>query len=498
MLLGISALSYAQESFEVLATSGQATLINTAGEEKVLSKGDRVKPGETVRVSEDGYVDVAQDEDRENVTRLESGSEVVFQKIDPAVLSVDKGSVFANLKRLPAGSSFEVQTPVAIAVVRGTRYRTAFNEGSGAQVSNFSNSPVYVYGIDADGKRMTDPLILRNEEKTEIAKQGEKPSEPLLMSEDELKKGETSSEGLQESREEAPGPDAGRTEAAEAEKTLAAMADSYQSKDLSAFLSNLSPDMPFRGEMEEFVKRDFQDYDNIRVNLFFKRAVETANGADVQVDWQMQFFPNAAEGALEARGENLNFEFRNEGGKLALVGMRGANPLFGGRSPEIAAMAGAGSAIVRALEEAQDSSNRAARQTAMLIVSSDDTVNSQETPVGVEIIGASAFDGTNTISLQNMPGTTITIQPQLSVRLISNPKNITLENVTLEVTDSRTGTVLRGSGNLLPNTINVLRTHDSQNISAPASGVYTFVIDPEKNFNILNREDATFRERYNI
>ena len=83
------------------------------------------------------------------------------------------------------------------------------------------------------------------------------------------------------------------------------MADAYQQKDLPGFLSHVSADYPYRNELEEFTKRDFRDYEVIRINLFIQRSVKTAEGATVRTDWQMQCFPTATSNSIEIIGRAL-------------------------------------------------------------------------------------------------------------------------------------------------------------------------------------------------
>ena len=78
--------------------------------------GDRVQTGENcqVDVSLNGMAGC----------RLLAGSEIGLENIskDTMHLKITSGNAILNLDKLPAGSSFKVETPTAIAAVRGTQF----------------------------------------------------------------------------------------------------------------------------------------------------------------------------------------------------------------------------------------------------------------------------------------------------------------------------------------------------------------------------------------
>ncbi len=166
---------------EVMSVEGTATLSNSTTSGKVLAEGDLLSVDDVVRVGPSSYVDIAYDRDWNNVTRIEESSSIRIRKLLPPEVELEIGGVFAKLKSLPKDSTFNVQTPTAIASVRGTEYRTTYLEGE-TQVYNVSSSEVYVYGLDAAGqKQETEPVVVRNSEKTFVSRRGDTPMAPRRM-----------------------------------------------------------------------------------------------------------------------------------------------------------------------------------------------------------------------------------------------------------------------------------------------------------------------------
>ena len=160
---------------------GTATLSSSTVSGKPLEEGDLLSVNDVVRGGPASYVDLAYDRDWSNVTRIEENSTLRIKALFPTEVELESGGVFAKLKSLPKDSSFDVQTPTAIASVRGTEYRTTYLEGE-TQVYNVSDSDVFVYGVDSSGhKQETEPVIIRNSQKTFVPHRGDMPMAPRRM-----------------------------------------------------------------------------------------------------------------------------------------------------------------------------------------------------------------------------------------------------------------------------------------------------------------------------
>ena len=420
-LLGAAAPSFARPfEAQVIRIEGKAHVTTAELEVKPLRENDSVKAGDFIEVDAGSYVDLALDWQWKNLARIEGGTGVTVVSVEPGRLKLRDGAVYAKLDGLPKGSAFELSSPIAVVAVRGSKFRLVSEPSGPAKVFNYAKSSVEVYGVDASGNRRANPATLREGQKSEISGPGADPAAPEEMTAEEKALGEELNSNLHRiqqagqigfGRPEETGP------VEDPEAVLTEMARSYEAKDFSGFMARVSENYPNRGEFTEFIRRDFRDFDNLKLNLFIQRVNSHVNGATVQADWQLQYLPTATARQVEVRGSRLEFVFVNEAGHLKLHRMRGQNPLFGARSPEVAAAAGVPSGVARALETVEDTGNRAAKQTAMTLVGLPQEIpDSRVVPVGIQIIAAEGLNVATqtTTSLQGMIGP-ITLQLQLRV-----------------------------------------------------------------------------------
>lgn len=488
------------DNTRVIAVDGRAFFSDQKSIKQPLRVGQKLEAGDQVDTGTAGTVDLAFDDDFQNVVRVEENSRMNVQRSATAITArLDRGGLFAMLKDLPPDSTFEVQTPTAIATVRGSEYRTTFDPGVGTRVYNFSESPVTVHGVDSQGQATGEPLVLKNSQKTEVVKQGEAPAAAQDLQPAELSEGNALAFSVEENRKDFAGNGAAAAYDGNPTAVLEAMVAAYQDENISGFMSHVSENYPHVGELREFARRDFMDYDGLRIHLFIQRVVRTPDGAVVRADWQLQCFPTTSSRSLELRGSDQEFVFTLEDGTLKLSAMRGPNPLFASRSSEIATLSGVPSSITSVLETIEDTGNRPAKQFAITLSAESEGVPSQSVPVNMEItsIVATDFLDTTEYNLMAMPGPT-SYRFAVYVRLVDNPKNVDLRNVSLEVTDAGTGTVLRGSGDILSGVTNRIITDDSIVLIASSDSTVTFVLDPGQEFTVIDRDTARESGRYDV
>ena len=171
---------------EVMSVQGEASVMDPAGLEKPLQSGDLLKVGDTVKVGEGSHLDLAYDKGWNNVSRIWEKSEVKIQSLYPTGLWMKHGDVLAKLHKLPAKSTFEIETPTAVAAVRGSAYRTTFRDGV-TEVFNLHSSNVEVHIKDVEGTMEREATILKEHEKTEVRELGEPASPPQKMTEQEVR-----------------------------------------------------------------------------------------------------------------------------------------------------------------------------------------------------------------------------------------------------------------------------------------------------------------------
>ena len=115
--------------------------------------------------------DLAFDADWKNTTRLSENTRVIVRWISPVRLEIISGDLYSKLDQLPKNSTFEVVTPTAIAVVRGTKFRTTYLNGKTTIYNDSETSVVYVYHVDANGNRAGRALELKPGSSTTVARE---------------------------------------------------------------------------------------------------------------------------------------------------------------------------------------------------------------------------------------------------------------------------------------------------------------------------------------
>ena len=160
-------------------------------------------------------------------------------------------------------------------------------------------------------------------------------------------------------------------------------------------------------------------------------------------------------------------------------------------------MSGVTGSVVRSLENIEDEGNREVKQVAMTLVAESQGVSSQNIPVNFQIISLKAKTGVTESNLTAIPGTG-SYSLVLRVSLVDNPKNVNLTGVRLEVTDSRTGQILHATGDILARQVNVIETSDTILLGTGQSGIFRCVLDPDRAFSIIDRNEARFDANYTV
>lgn len=138
----------ATEGCTVNQVMGQVQVIRD-GQLTDVSAKDILKKGDILQASENGTVDMSMNELAG--CRLLAGSRVKIDgwKLENMALSVEKGNVILNLQKLPKESSFKVETPTAVAVVRGTQFWGRVDDTK-------TDSPVTTFAVREGVVEITD------------------------------------------------------------------------------------------------------------------------------------------------------------------------------------------------------------------------------------------------------------------------------------------------------------------------------------------------------
>ncbi len=190
----IMALSFISTGITMAAGEGAVKVVFLKGEpqinkvntdswtgcrkDMVINNGDRIKTGrdESVELSFSG--------DNSKIVRIGENSDAFIRKKEaPYSIELLRGHILAHIKNLPAGSTFEVRTPVGISGARGTGWESD-TDGQRATFAAHEES-IYARGIDQAGNAMEGELIVSEGWKTDVDR-FEKPSEIERLSPSEI------------------------------------------------------------------------------------------------------------------------------------------------------------------------------------------------------------------------------------------------------------------------------------------------------------------------
>ena len=284
----------------------------------------------------------------------------------------------------------------------------------------------------------------------------------------------------------------------DAGKVLLEMGRQYAAEDFSGLMVRVSDDFPNRGELEEWLRRDFRDFDGITLNLFMKRTTDLPDGADVEADWQMRCTLTDGGRQEEVRGEGLHFIFTNREGAWKLKQMRGPNPLFGGRSPDIAVASGAPAAVSQVLQKIEDQGSRAAKQGALGIVADQVVTGTENIPVTFELVSESAnyANGAQEEVDFNAIQPFRPIYGKATIRIVDNPKKIDFTGIKLQITDTADGGSVSVTGDVAADQTVIFRLTETLGFNSRDSGTLIFTLDPDNKFITIDQDKKIKRVPY--
>lgn len=161
-IVAFSFINYAssQESVSITAISGSPKIMKSGSNDWTsCSVGDAVENGDRFKTASGESINIAFSKKGTNIISINENSDVVVRKGSaPYSIELLSGEVFALMKKLPSGSTFEVRTPAGLSGARGTGWGSWTN-GNQARFSSFENS-IYARGIDQNGNPMEGELAI--------------------------------------------------------------------------------------------------------------------------------------------------------------------------------------------------------------------------------------------------------------------------------------------------------------------------------------------------
>jgi hypothetical protein len=160
LLAGFACLGIARAA-EVVFVEGSVQVQSAADKEwKNAEKGMQVQIGDSVRTARHSRAEIALDADKKNTVRVEEKTLVVLNSATAGTvdrLDLTRGRVYANLEGIKEGLGFEVNTPSAVAGVRGSSYMV-YVERDGDEVSAYKDT-VYLRAFDQEKNQLGETML---------------------------------------------------------------------------------------------------------------------------------------------------------------------------------------------------------------------------------------------------------------------------------------------------------------------------------------------------
>jgi hypothetical protein len=167
----------------VYKVEGRALLLKEGSPVETLAKaGDLIQRGDQIVTEKNATVAIAFDMLKKNAVQIPAETRAVFSSIEPTDIKLEDGTVFSAVDGLPAGSTWKVTTPSAVAAVRGTVYLVTYEASNGdffaATVDvpdDEKNSAIEIRPVEGDG----EALVPEGKEIT--LREGEIPSNEMVQ-----------------------------------------------------------------------------------------------------------------------------------------------------------------------------------------------------------------------------------------------------------------------------------------------------------------------------
>jgi hypothetical protein len=161
LLFAMSAVMTIARAAEVIFVEGNVQVQSPSDEAwKKAEVGMKVDSGDSIRTARHSKVDIAIDSEKKNTIRLGEKTLVVLNSATEGImdrLDLSRGRVYSNMENIKAGLSFEVNTPSAIAGVRGSSYMV-YAERDEDEVSAYKDT-VFLKTFDADKNQIGDVML---------------------------------------------------------------------------------------------------------------------------------------------------------------------------------------------------------------------------------------------------------------------------------------------------------------------------------------------------
>jgi hypothetical protein len=147
---------------------------------KTVRVGDALNDGDTLEVRPGNYIQIAFDEDEENIIHIEGEAMVQISGRQAIRLDMEVGKVFALLDNLGPSGKFEVFTPHSVAAVRGTVFKIQAQDDR--SLATLFDGRLNM-GAMLNGRKMPGDIALKPALSTAVDQGQKVPYDPIMISE---------------------------------------------------------------------------------------------------------------------------------------------------------------------------------------------------------------------------------------------------------------------------------------------------------------------------
>jgi len=155
---GVLTCAAEEPSVSIVHMEGDVTICRQGEEEfKPAAVDDVLFTGDQIKTKAGAYVEIAFDDEEENVVRINENSHVALLLKENEKIELVDGKIYSTVNKLQSGSSFEIRTPTAVCGVRGTEWSTTA-DSQNTTVETFQNN-TYIKTVNEDGSLSAETVV---------------------------------------------------------------------------------------------------------------------------------------------------------------------------------------------------------------------------------------------------------------------------------------------------------------------------------------------------
>ncbi len=161
LLFGVIGVWANSRAAEIIFVQGNVQVQSPGEDEwKKAENGMQVNIGDSIRTARHSKADIVLDAEKKNTVTLGEKTLIVLNSASADTidrLDLSRGRLYSNMESIKSGLSFEVNTPSAVAGVRGSSYMV-YAERDEDEVSAYKDT-VFIKAFDADKNQISEIML---------------------------------------------------------------------------------------------------------------------------------------------------------------------------------------------------------------------------------------------------------------------------------------------------------------------------------------------------